>query len=183
MKKLRRFYNPSQLTQIYSHTYSPDSWPEHRERVARTIEIAQQLIDEYELKSVADLSCGNGAIVDALRVADKLKNDISTAGTSIEERVLMMEPVDLFICTETIEHIEAPWTVLEHVAQRTKWLLLSTPLDEDPSIGNYEHYWSFELRDVMTMLDHSTFYAASYELLGKPHWTYSYQIWTARGHA
>ncbi len=78
----------------------------------------------------------------------------------------------------TIEHLEAPWTVIERIAEKSKWILLSTPLDEDPAIGNYEHYWSFTEQDVTQMLAAAGFGQLRCTHLQNDGWTYTYQVWT-----
>lgn len=163
---------------MYDHTYDHTQWAEHKTRVQRTIEIAQALIDREGLTSVTDLSCGDGAIVDGLNIAAKIKKDF--AYDPIEITSLLMKPTGLFICSETIEHLQAPWTVLEQIALKTKWLILSTPLDEDPAIGNHEHYWAFTQKDVNTILDQSGFACEDITLLTERSWTYTYQIWTGK---
>lgn len=166
---------------MYAHTYDGARWPEHQERIRQTIIVAQRLIDDHKLTTVTDLSAGNGAIVGGLEDVVKRFSDISVAGNGIELEVLTAEPVDLWILTETIEHLEAPWTVLEQIARRTRWIVLSTPLDEDPKIGNYEHYWSFTQGDVADLLAQSGFTDATFDAITAPGWTYTYQLWTARG--
>lgn len=183
MRKLRPFYSETELRRMYEMPYKHTYWPEHIERVDQTTKIAQLLIDTHGLETVADLSCGDGAIVRGLeRVSFSHMCDYTHNGDGIEVTIKHLKPVDLFICTETIEHLEAPWTVLEHIAQRTKWLVLSTPLDEDTT-ENWEHYWSFTRDDVKTMLTQSGFDFALPSILAQPGWAYVYQIWIARASA
>ncbi len=165
---------------FYSAKYDHTRWDEHRVRVERTTEIAQRLIDDHNLRSAADLSCGDGAIIDSLTDLDlRICNDI-TNGDEIEITSMVMREVDLFICSETIEHLEAPWTVLEQIARKTKWLVLSTPLDERFPSENWEHYWSFTHDDIETLLTQSGFVTATLTTVSQPRWNYSYQIWTAK---
>lgn len=182
MRKLRRFWSDVKLQEIYGHTYKHERWAEHAYRVQHTLGVAHRLVENYGLKTAADLSSGDGAIIDQLspRLTRVEKGDISVDGCGIEVNIKNLRPVDLFICTETIEHLEAPWTVLEEVAQRTRWLILSCPLDERPEIDNYEHYWSFTSEDVRDILTQSGFSPVTYDFLTGVGWTYDYQVWTAR---
>lgn len=164
----------------YAHTYSYKRWGEHVDRIRHTTEIAQRIINTEELKHVTDLSCGDGAIINSLTGVDTVRNDFSINGDGIEVTSKIMKPTDLFICSETIEHLREPWTVLEQIAMNTKWLVLSTPLDEDISVGNWEHYWSFEKRDIQDILEQSCFTPVDHIVLLSAGWTYEYQIWTAR---
>lgn len=180
MRKLRRFYDPAELKRIYAETYDPTRWDEHVRRIDHTQVIASRLVERERLLTGADLSCGDASIIRSLGLIDIVTNDITSSGLSINEVVRDIAPVDLFICTETIEHLEAPWTVLERIAERTKWLILSTPLDEDAAIGNWEHYWSFELIDVRQMLNDAGFTDLRCTIISELGWTYAYQLWIAR---
>lgn len=181
MKKLRPFYSTDTVKAMYGGVYDPHRWPEHQERIARTIAITNDLIVAHDLDSVADYSCGDKSIADGLRgVRSWDLTDVGQGDPPIEEQVQTMPYVHLFVCTETIEHLEAPWTVLEYVALRARWLVLSTPLDESPAIGNYEHYWSFTQWDIATILDQSGFVDATMYHITEAGWTYEYQLWTAR---
>lgn len=174
MRKLRRFYSPSVEAAMYDHTYNSKRWPEHITRIEKTAAICQTLIDRYELKSVADLSCGDGSLIDKLSVHIKFARD----GNIMDDMELIGQS-DLFICTETIEHLREPWTVLERIAEKTRWLVLSTPLDEERGIDNYEHYWAFTTDDVATMLHHANFHHIALFVLQHETWNYRYQVWTA----
>lgn len=183
MKKLRPFHTADQLKQLYGGVYDPNRWPEHRRRIARTIEIAQDIINMHDVVTIADYSCGDGAVTNGLVISRQGSieaTDVGKGDPPIEQMVETMPYVDLFICTETIEHLEAPWTVLEWIATKAKRILLSTPLDESVMIGNYEHYWSFTQWDVSTILAQSGFSEdQKMERLTDWDWTYEYQIWTA----
>ncbi len=176
MRKLRAFYDDDAERALYKHPYDHKKWHEHVARVAATVDITQRLIDQLGHVTVADLSMGDGAITKALtNVTIQHARD-----GDIEHDVLEIDPVDLFICTETIEHLRAPWTVLEAIARKTKWLVLSTPLDESPEDGNWEHYWSFTEDDVATLLWQSGFRGNRVLFLIKQEgWVYTYQLWTA----
>jgi hypothetical protein len=131
---------------------------------------------------VTDLSCGDGAIANGLTGVELVLGDYSING-SIEHNVLTTPNTDLWIISETVEHLEAPWTVLENIATRTKWIVLTTPDDEQIEIGNYEHYWSFTQRDINDILAQAGFVDRKCEILTNAGWTYQYQIWTAKSEA
>jgi hypothetical protein len=177
MRKFRRFYTQDQLAEIYAHAYDSTRWPEHVERIKQTIAYGQRLIDTHSLKTCADFSAGDRSVTGGFHNLEQLE---TSDGHILEDLAGMSEPVDLFVCTETIEHLEAPWTVLEAIAEKTKWLILSTPLDEDPGIGNHEHYWSFDDVDINWLLAQSGFEDRRMVLIGGEGWTYTYQLWTAR---
>lgn len=184
MRKLRRFYDAAELRRIYATRYNSSEWPEHTRRIAFTADLAQEIITKHGLTSLADLSCGDASLTSKLRGIDDFHlRDFTDAGDDILTLLAALpRPVDLFICTETIEHLEAPWTALERIAPKTKWLVLSCPNDERHD-GNWEHYWSFDQNDVLGMLSQSGFTEPKYAGLWEPGWEYDYQIWTARGQA
>jgi hypothetical protein len=177
VRKLRPFYDDETLARIYSVAYDHTVWPEHRERVDDTVRITQRLIDAHDIKTAADWSAGDRAITGrliGLTLLDTADGDLARA---LRENV---DQWDLFICTETIEHLEAPWTVLEEIAKITRFIVLSTPLDEQPDIDNYEHYWSFTQHDVRDLLEQAGFVDLHPTYLTGSGWTYTYQVWTGR---
>jgi 2-polyprenyl-3-methyl-5-hydroxy-6-metoxy-1,4-benzoquinol methylase len=185
VRKLRRFYTSEQRAELYSKVFDPARWPEHVERIERTIRIIQSyVVDEMDGDSgiVVDLSCGDGSIAHTLRTTSRHVHAVDlTDGPDMLDtlRAWNEEPADLFICTETIEHLEAPWTALELIAQHTRHLVLSTPLDE-PDQGNWEHYWSFSLRDVYDLLTQAGFTDLERLVLSGRGWHYNYQVWLGR---
>lgn len=182
MRKLRRFHTPQRLAEIYANQYQHVQWQSHQERVQVTTEIAQRLIDAEGIKRIADFSAGDRAIVSGLAgYTDAWLHDITDDGVDIVERLREETfQYDLFICTETIEHVERPWELLEEIAPRTRWLLLSTPLDEDPAEDNWEHYWSFEAVDIDDLLIQSGFPHGVMTTHRPATGPYTYQIWIAR---
>jgi hypothetical protein len=166
---------------MYAEKYNSSQWHEHIRRVAFTRDLIQRLISEHGLTTMADLSCGDAEVTRTLTgLTHRHLRDISDEGkdilTLLDE---MPHAVDLFVCTETIEHLEAPWTVIERIREKTKWLVLSCPNDEKDT-SNWEHYWSFDTHDVLSMISDAGFSEANYHRLWEPGWNYDYQIWTAR---
>lgn len=183
MRKLRRFWTEEQTAAIYKDTYAGVGiHAEHRERAQHTIEVAQRLIDVHGLSSVADLSCGDGTIVKALRDLSRVTMSDVSEGVDLDVGLDELDSVDLFIFTETLEHLEEPWRILNRIADKTTWLLLSCPYDESPGIGNIEHYWTFDETDIGGLLAEAGFDSrtVSWHLLSNPTWTYTYQIWTVK---
>jgi hypothetical protein len=181
VRKLRRFHSSADLRKIYDHTYNSGQWPEHVRRVAFTRDLIQELVSEHGLTSLADLSSGDAEVTKSVRGLDSRHyRDYSDHGEDILSLLNgLLQPVDLFVCTETIEHLEAPWTVIEKIREKTKWLVLSCPNGEK-NTENWEHYWSFTQNDVLDMLTQAGFTETKCHGLWEPGWNYDYQIWTAR---
>lgn len=184
MRKLRRFYGLEELRQVYGHPYQPHLHAEHTQRLEYTAMVADALINNHGIQTAADLSAGDRTLVHRLggeaRFDRVVTHDLSDDGRDIFVALLELEPVDLFLLTETVEHLEAPWDLLEQVWWKTRWLLLTCPLTEPPGTGNWEHYWSFDLVDLRAMLEQAGYVDLEVDTLSGSNWTYTYQIWTAR---
>jgi hypothetical protein len=178
MRKLRRFMDAEELKSCYGKHYDPTVWPEHMKRIEATKAFIQRLVDDQGLKTAADYSAGGTPLMASVANLELLEtSDYSLSGRDIIDEVRRMEPVDLYVCTETIEHLECPWTLIEEVARKTRWLVLSTPLDEPWGSGNWEHYWGFTLDDVRTMLEQSGISPMRQQIVHGENWTYAYQLW------
>ena len=190
IQRLREFPSPEELDELYAKPYDHKRWNEHERRVARSIEILHARMSPSlvmgTLRTVADLSCGDGAIINSFKsYVPKIKlikgdfvpdASLDVVGR-IEDTIHTIEPVDLFILTETIEHLEYPVSFLAELRKKTRWLFLTTPTGEVPGHGNPEHIWSWDLDDMRTMLNDAGF-TGEYDIFVQPH--YTYQIWTCR---
>ncbi len=179
--QLRGFYAPEQLTQVYAGRYLHDKWPDHRLRVAYTA----QLLREMNPESVADLSCGDAAVVTQAKLACPVHLGDITPGWSytgpVEETILEIPPVDVFVCSETLEHVENPDGLLQLIRGKARRLLLTTPDGESDS-RNPEHYWGWTADDVKLMLADAGWEPEHFE-----HYTppvpapyYVFQVWGCR---
>lgn len=176
-RQLRPFYSAEELARVYSRPYDHTRWEDHRTRIALTTRLARWYADSYRVTSIADLSCGDAAIVRALGAPERLcyTNDL-LLGRPIEEAVLDLEPaVDLFICTETLEHVERPDWLLEQIRQRARMLILSTP-DGETTADNPEHYWGWDVDEIEKML-HNAGWKVDRLLLYDTQLVYRFGIW------
>lgn len=123
----------------------------HRERVAMMIKFAV----EQRWPTAADLSCGNGAVLEAVDADQRFFGDLAP-GWPIEgpiEETISGLPyiVDLLIMGETLEHLGNPEAVLQLAATTARYLLVSTPIDAwDDS--NAEHLWAWDREGVEGLL-------------------------------
>lgn len=151
-QRLRPAYTPEELAEIYARPHDHTRWQDHLIRVAVTSAIAQYFVDEWE--TVADLSCGDAEIARSLGTASPVLGDLAPGYKycgPIEQTIDEIPPVDVFICSETMEHLDDPDAVLVKIRQKAKQLVLSTPVDawNEP---NPEHYWAWSREDVEGML-------------------------------
>lgn len=182
--KLREFMTPDQLTAVYDHSYDHKQWPEHIIRVTKTIEIASEFGQGKAWEWGADLSCGDGAILDAL-----VKNGTVRHGTygdlvqregldvvgPIETTLSRVGSYDLFICSETLEHVQNPARLMRGIRDVTTHAIFTTPIAETAAHGNYEHYWAWEVSDIEDLLIKTGWGDLRVTVLDCDF--YSYQIW------
>lgn len=209
--QLRAFRSAEEERALYGRTYPTgyrhDVWPDHVERVAASVEMIRQY--SHQIVSVADLSCGDAAIVRGLVGMKRLRTaylgDLNGVDRVPEDgwdrvRTHRLSPgplpdtltpdsfhggmVDLFVLSETLEHMEDPDGLLSRIRGAARYLFLSTPLLESPDSGNLEHYWSWGQDDLHQMLLDAGWSPVEYQRL-TPLSTrhlehaYTYQLWMA----
>jgi hypothetical protein len=180
--RLREAYSDEKLAEIYATPHQHTAWADHIVRVGITSELCRALVGR--VTSAADLSCGDAAIVKSL-TADRLYLGDYAPGYEftgpIEQTVWAIPHVDVFVCTETLEHVDDPDRVLASIRQKTGALVLSTPVDcwQD---HNPEHYWAWSRTDVEEMLTAAGFDVRLYaELDCRPGGgEYAFGIWGCR---
>lgn len=177
-RQLRPFYDPMKLIAVYGRRYDHTQWPDHVLRVEHTAELLQKM----QPTSVADLSCGDAAIVNRAGCRRMALLGDYTPGWPyygpIEHTITEIPPVDVFVCSETIEHVEDPDGLLVAIRGKAKRLLLSTPIGEDND-DNPEHYWGWDVDDVDRMLAAADWTERQVERYApSPDPYYTFQIWT-----
>src|SRR5690349_20066696 len=114
----------------------------HHERVEATIALAGKVLDlpNRQIGPVGDLSCGNGVIARTLQPFAPLRHLGDFAGGEyqvgeqgyigpLEQTIELMPEVEVYICSETLEHLDDPVSVLAQIRRKAVHLLLSTPLE------------------------------------------------------
>jgi hypothetical protein len=185
--RLRDYPSDDELARLYATPHQHTKWEDHKLRVAVTAEVGCWL---GPYRSIADLSCGDAAI--ARRVAYAGSPQLPAASLHlgdyatgyhhagpIEKTINEIPDVDLFICSETIEHLADPDLILRMIRTKASTLLLSTPIGETPGVGNLEHVWGWDVDDVGGMLDEAGWHQVilnrlEFKLRG---YVYNYQIW------
>lgn len=149
--------------EIYDHQYDHTMWPDHVARVQKTIEFARK---NLMYGRVADLSCGDGTIALALNEHATL-GDFSDAFEHWGEIDVTINDIsyqDAFICTETLEHLPNPLKTLFKIRQKTRRLLLSTPVHAPGVVDqNQEHLWTWDRWGVEAFLIAADFSVLDYE--------------------
>lgn len=190
----------------YPRGYRHEVWPDHIERVAASADLIRRYGNN--IKTAADLSCGDAAIlrgIDDLLEQAYVGDLIGARGEyPMRPHVRIMKagplpeslkdfrsfpgnvlPVDLFVLSETLEHVPDPDGLLQELTGISRYLFLSTPLDEGPGSGNEEHYWGWGQGDIHHMLWESGWSPLEVQLL-TPESTrhlgegaYTFQLWMA----
>lgn len=188
-------YSDAELKELYATPHDHTRWPDHISRVEKTIEVGLKLLGGAFIENIADLSCGDAHIAGKLQVAVWKQHDEAphlvlgdyAPGYQfegpIEETIDQIPHVDLFIFSESAEHLDNPDEVLAKIRLKADMLLMSTPNCSWPD-PNPEHYWSYDSEAVRQMLKWAgwlpTIEDESYHIQddGQP-LGYRYQIWAA----
>jgi hypothetical protein len=183
-RRLRPAHTPDELARIYARPHDHTPWQDHVSRVECTVAFARSVIGPTR-DHAADLSCGDGAVLDRLEVGGRrIFGDFAPGHEltgPIEATVEQIPRVDLFVCCETLEHLDDPDLVLKQIRAKTRVLLLSTPVEawEDT---NLEHYWAWTAAGVDAMLMRAGFAPHAYMQLDyRPAGgEYAYGVWIVR---
>lgn len=177
--RLRPGWNSEELRQVYAVPHDHRIYGRgHAERVDATIALARTVLN---VNSVADLSCGNGAIAQALNAPATFLGDLGAGYPyqgPIEETIREIPKIDLFICSETIEHLDDPDSVLDLIGEKTEDLILSTPVDNFGDT-NAQHYWGWSRTGVEQMIEDAGFIVDDYVEVDTRTYgeAYCYGIW------
>lgn len=152
----------------------------HEHRVRATIELMRR--HALPVNSVADLSCGNAEIPRAANAPLTVLGDYAHGyeySGRLETNLPLIPEVNLYICSETLEHVDDPDLVLELIRDRARKLVLSTPIDRwDDS--NEQHLWAWSREDIETMLREAAFRVIAFtnvDALALYNESYNYGIW------
>lgn len=183
--RLRPTPTPGELARLYARPHDHLQWADHVYRVDVTSALAYHMLPP--MGTVADLSCGNALIARRLQQSHQARLILGDYAPGyehtgpIEETIDRIPRVDLFICSETIEHLDDPDRVLAQIRARTDRLLLSTP-DGETGDDNPEHVWGWDAEAVEKMLREAGFIPDVHTTvdLRPAGGVYAFQIWACR---
>jgi hypothetical protein len=178
-ERLRPTYSPEDLASLYAQPYDHHRWEDHECRVAATVIVSRLLLDGHVPDVAADLSCGDGAILDAIPATQKIYGDLVSSHQldvvgPIETTIQQIDTVDLLVNTETLEHLDNPDATLKAIGEKARILLLSTPINAWEDGSNAEHYWAWDKEAVDAMIVAAGFRITVYTTL--PLW-YQFGVW------
>lgn len=158
MKRLRPKWSDEDLKRIYARPHNHLQWRDHHLRVALTQAVGVWMANGG-LTSAADLSCGNGAVLKSVPAEYKYYGDFAPGYEymgPLEKTLDEIPYVDLFVCCETLEHLDDPLAALKKIRSKAGMILLSTPVDNFDD-ANEEHYWAWSKQDVDGLLTEAGF--------------------------
>jgi len=175
IKRLRPEYTEEEFKKIYPETNDHTKWWEHELRIKLTIDFGQSLIKFPD--NVADLSAGKHATIAKAFSSQLILGDYCEGYPikgKLEDTIHTIPNVYLYICSETLEHVNDPKYVLESIRKKSKCLILSTPLAEWGS-NNPEHYWAWDMEGIQELMDQTGWRSIGKMAVYLP--SYDFQIW------
>lgn len=182
IRKLREFHDVETLAKIYAKPHDHRIYGRgHNVRVEVTKNIVRDAVAMTNARSIGDLSCGNGEIVKTSGVSDVHMGDFAPGYKyqgPLDKTLDEMPNVDVYVCSESLEHVEHPTAVLGQIREKSRYLVLSTPI-ENWDDSNMEHYWSWDRSGVESLLLETNwkpniFLFLDTTVFGEP---YKYGIW------
>jgi len=178
-ERLRPTYSPEEMAALYANPYDHSRWIDHIRRAVATVSFCRRLLAGCVPDVAADLSCGDGVILDGVHALRKIYGDLVSSHAldvvgPIETTIREIDSVDLFVNTETLEHLDDPDSTLMEIGKKTNMLLLSTPINAWNDTSNAEHYWAWDAEAVDAMITAAGFQIVQYTEL--PLW-YQFGMW------
>lgn len=158
--RLRPLPTPEQLQAMYPKPHDHTIYGMgHDMRVRMTIAMAVGRMGGDPPANIADLSCGNGVIARSISkgfggTAPVILGDFAAGYEHqgpIEQTIHQIPNVDVFVLSETLEHVDDPGQVLRDIRAKAHRLVLSTPIEcwDD---GNGEHLWAWDREGVEQLM-------------------------------
>lgn len=182
IKQLRPFYTPDELKEIYAEPHNHHLYGRgHYIRVELTKVLLRELCMLKEAETGADMSCGNGDILTSYPLATTYLGDFAEGYQytgPLEETLKQIPRVDVYVCSETLEHVEKPQKVLGQIRGKSKSLVLTTPL-EKWNDSQADHYWAWDREGIEELLTNAGWEVVNFVMFdstvfGDP---YKYGMW------
>lgn len=136
------------------------------ERIDATIALGKSLPQD-EVNTVADLSAAGTRITPEIADhygANAILGDYGEVygyqpqyTGPFEKTLPAMGYVDLYVLSETLEHLEDPDEALRMIRPYCKYILVTTPIWEEPEQPSHGHLWTWRREDVEEMLEQAHF--------------------------
>jgi len=191
LTRLREAHDQATLAEMYATPHRHALYgADHAIRVGQTAALVDHVVRWSGAVTVADLSCGDGAVVQRA-LAGSLGEHVAILGDiapgwpiegPIEATLVDLDRVDLFVCCETLEHLDDPAAVLAQIRDKALRLVASLPLAQDPPDDNPEHYWQIDTpADGEALLAAAGWTVEALVEVSGPRgidWPYRYLVWS-----
>jgi hypothetical protein len=155
IKQLRGFHSPEYLSQMYAKPHNHFIFGRgHHIRVELTKVLYKEMCGRVNAKTGADLSCGNAEIIKSFPLDTTHLGDFAEGyhfKGPLHQTLEEIPQVDIYVCSETLEHVEKPLETLTQIRGRSKSLVLTTPIENWNDTLD-EHYWSWDREGVEELI-------------------------------
>jgi 2-polyprenyl-3-methyl-5-hydroxy-6-metoxy-1,4-benzoquinol methylase len=158
----------------------------HRPRLERAAEFVRQAVAAHGDAFVTDLGCGDGGLLSLVQNAPGVRDawgyDFAPANTAgWAERGVTARQADVFgadwgnvnigdvaIMTEVLEHLADPHGVLVrlHRPESPRYLVCSSPWNENQNNHCAEHAWAWDLEGYAAMIESAGWTIQRHEQVG-----------------
>lgn len=161
----------AEMHELYDRDWSVFS---QKERDIATVELGKKF---ESIETIADLSAGGSHVTPEIAAHHGVQPILGDFGNVygysyvglLEDTLPTLEPpvVDLYVCAETLEHLEEPDRDLATIREHCRHLLLTTPIIEEPWQPSHGHLWTWRRYDIEDMLGIAGFEIIEYlEVIG-----------------
>ena len=147
----------STLLFFQEHPWVPPAHQEgHAQRTAMTADMIRKVSAQYELRTLSDLGCGDGALLDLIRDLpvqmwgyDAGEQNVAVArakGLDVRQADILassLEYGDLITCCEVLEHLADPHGFLNRMPGNR--LVITSPSAETADWHYVHHAWAWDL--------------------------------------
>jgi SAM-dependent methyltransferase len=157
----------------------------HRPRLERAAEFVRMVTDRQPVKdrTVSDLGCGDGGLLSLLAGPGEISAwgyDFAPANAAgWTERGVSAFALDVFgvdiqrvqfgtvtVMTEVLEHLEDPHGVLRWVRGNSRFLVCSSPWNENQNNHCEEHAWAWDLEGYAAMIQAAGWTVVQHQQVG-----------------
>lgn len=172
-QRVRPLYSPDDLARLYSQPRQPaNSYADHPSLANCPNPEAGDLVTIAmgqscgKISSLADMSCGSGEIPRAIAAYSGIEPILGDYGPGweyqgpITETVPQLPVVDLFVLSQTLEHLDDPDGDLRLIREHCRQLLVASPIDEVDPVE--DHYWTWGKEDLEEMMGAAGFTVSAF---------------------